>query len=83
MEAMGFSNVRMWYQTQNFNFKDADEYCACYCETVTARNILSKISEEKAIAFKEDLKQAYNTRMGPGALIDPMSFELTVITATK
>ncbi|TNV77030.1 hypothetical protein FGO68_gene14111 [Halteria grandinella] len=82
MESMGFANVRMWYQTQNFNFKDAEEYCLCYCETVTARNILSKFSEEKAKEFREDLKRHYELRMGNG-ILDPMSFEITVITATK
>jgi ubiquinone/menaquinone biosynthesis C-methylase UbiE len=64
MEALGFTQIRMWYQPMNFNFKDADEYCACYCETVTARNLLSKVSIEKAEAFKADLKQEFTKRMG-------------------
>ena len=46
MLALGYTQIRMWCQTMNFNFTDADEYCSCYCETVTARNILSKISSE-------------------------------------
>ncbi len=79
---MGFTNIRMWYQTMNFNFRDADEYCACYCETVTARNILSKVSEEKKTEFMSELKKEYNTRMGPGVM-DPKSFEIMVITAQK
>jgi hypothetical protein len=66
----------------NFNFKDADEYCVCYCETLTARNLLSKVSEEKKEAFMQDLKAEYNKRMGPDVL-DPNSFEIMVITATK
>lgn len=82
MEAMGFTQVKIWYQTQNFNFANADEYCALYCETVTARNLLSKCSPEKVIEFKEDLKAAYNQKLGDGVL-DPKSFELTVITAVK
>jgi hypothetical protein len=44
MSSMGFTNIRMWYQAMNFNFANADEYCACYCETVTARNLLAKVS---------------------------------------
>lgn len=82
MEIMGFSKVRMWYQTMNFNFADAEEYCSCYCETVTARNILNKISPEKAEAFKNDLKEEYSKRMGHGVL-NPKSFEIMVITAEK
>jgi nuclear transport factor 2 (NTF2) superfamily protein len=70
LEEVGFTQVRIWYQTQNFNFRDADEYCACYCKTVTARNILSKVSEEKATEFKKDLKREYDNRMVKGVL-DP------------
>ena len=66
----------------NFNFKDADEYCACYCETLTARNLLSKVSDEKRLAFMQDLIAEYNKRMGPDVL-DPNSFEIMVITACK
>ena len=72
----------MWYQPMNFNFRDADEYCSCYCETVTARNLLSKVSIEKAEAFKSDLKEEFNKRMGPHVL-NPNSFEILVVTAVK
>ena len=82
MLSLGFSNIRMWFQPMNFNFKDADEYCACYCETVTARNILSKTTEEKKSTFLADLRAEFNKRMGEGVL-DPKSFEIMVITATK
>ena len=80
MHGMSFTNIRMWYQPMNFNFKNAGEYCACYCETVTARNILGKIPLDKAEAFKEDLKAEFNKRMGPGVM-NPNSFEILVITA--
>ena len=82
MLTMGFTNVRMWYQTMNFNFSNAEEYCACYCETVTARNLLSKVSEEKRDAFMDDLKREFEKRMGSGVM-DPNSFEVMVIIAEK
>ena len=46
MLELGYTKVRMWFQPMNFNFKNAEEYCDCYCETVTARNILSKVTQE-------------------------------------
>ncbi len=82
MLAMGFTKIRMWYQAMNFNFANADEYCSCYCETVTARNLLSKVSEEKREAFIVDLKNEFEKRMGPKVL-DPNSFEVMVIIAEK
>lgn len=82
MESLGFTRVRMWYQPLNFNFRDAQEYCACYCETVTARNILAKVTPEKAEAFKRDLMAEYDKRMGQQVL-DPRSFETLVITGVK
>lgn len=37
MEEIGFKNIRMWYQTMNFCFKDADEFLASMIDSPPCR----------------------------------------------
>jgi hypothetical protein len=80
--SMGFANVHVWYQHMNFNFKDADEYVDSFLESVTAKAMLSKCSEEQRQSVREDMKVEFAKRMGPEVL-DQNSFEVMIITAVK
>ena len=72
----------MWYQSMNFNFRDAQEYFTAISETITAKTALAKATPEQRESIKKDMMEEYDKRMGPSVL-DPRSFEVMMITALK
>lgn len=81
MEALGFAKIRIWYQHMNFNFKDSHEYCDQICQTLSAKNVLSKQTPEMAEKLRQEIREEYERKMSED--LDPKSFEVMIITAVK
>ena len=83
MEEIGFTKIRMWYQSNNLYFKDENDYLDSMLPSVNVQNALKFAkSPEHVEEIKKDIKEEYLKRMGPQVL-DPKSFEIMVITAEK
>jgi hypothetical protein len=72
MESLGFTNIRIWYQTVNFVIKDADHYLNMTFNNANPLYVLNKLTPEMREIVKNEIKEGYNKWMSEN--LDPKIF---------
>lgn len=68
--ALGFSNIRIWYQPMNFNYADFEDYFNTIFKQPTAAAVMKELDEATVSKIKEDAKALYEEKMG-SKVLDP------------